>query len=211
MFPLQRALFPTNPLPLHVFEPRYRELTRHCLSDDRLFGVVLIMRGSEVGTDPDQERSSVGTLARIEQARELPDGRWVLDAAGVERLRVRQWLADDPYPRALVEPWPDPAVPESAVRDLIDAVVAGYDRLLGILEGPESGSAADRRGAVDADNLSSDFAAASFQLCTAAPLGELDRLRLLAADGTVQRLELLAELLEDLEATVRLLRNAAGD
>lgn len=211
MFPLQRALFPTNPLPLHVFEPRYRELARHCMSDDRLFGVVLIMRGSEVGVDPEQERSSIGTLARIEQARELPDGRWVLEAAGVERLRVRRWLPDDPYPRALVEPWPDPPAPESPLRDRIDAVVAGYDRLLGILEEPQGGAGASRRRAVDAGGLSSDCATASYQLCTAAPLGELDRLRLLAADGTAQRLELLAELLEDLEATVRLLRNAAED
>ena len=49
MFPLGCVLFPHAHLPLHVFEPRYRTLTRDCLRTDREFGVVLIERGSEVG------------------------------------------------------------------------------------------------------------------------------------------------------------------
>ena len=49
MFPLGTVLFPYAVLPLHVFEPRYRALTEHCLAGDGCFGVVLIERGSEVG------------------------------------------------------------------------------------------------------------------------------------------------------------------
>ena len=97
MFPLGSVLFPSIFLPLHVFEPRYRALARHCLDGDQEFGVVLIERGSEVGGD--DVRTSVGTVARILEAAELEDGRWVLGTVGTRRIRVRGWLPDDPYPR----------------------------------------------------------------------------------------------------------------
>jgi Lon protease-like protein len=45
----------------------------------------------------------VGTVARVVQTAELPDGRWLLDAVGTERFRVTEWLPDDPYPLAMVE------------------------------------------------------------------------------------------------------------
>ena len=98
MFPLQSVLFPNAVLPLHVFEPRYRELTEACLQGDGRFGVVLIERGKEVGGG--DSRFSVGTVARIVEAARTPDGRYLLATVGSERLRVRRWLADDPYPRA---------------------------------------------------------------------------------------------------------------
>src|SRR5437588_1623504 len=101
MFPLQTVLFPGVAMPLHVFEPRYRALTRHCLDGDGRFGVVLIERGSEVGGG--DVRVSVGTGARIVESAELPDGRWLLMVVGVERVGVRRWLPDDPYPQAEVD------------------------------------------------------------------------------------------------------------
>ena len=59
MFPLSAVLFPHSSMPLHVFEPRYRELMRDCLAGDGRFGIVLIERGSEVGGG--DERSTLGT------------------------------------------------------------------------------------------------------------------------------------------------------
>src|SRR3954453_12623991 len=110
MFPLGTVLFPSLFLPLHVFEPRYRELTRRCLEADREFGVALIERGSEVGGD--DVRTAVGTVARILEATELDDGRWVLGTVGIRRIRVVRWLEDDPFPRAEAEDWEDaPALP----------------------------------------------------------------------------------------------------
>src|SRR3954470_15280070 len=112
MFPLGAVLFPGVGIPLHVFEPRYRALMRHCLDTDRRFGVVLIERGSEVGGG--DVRFDVGTCARIVEADGLPDAGWALVAIGVERLRVRRWLPDDPYPRAEVELLVDEAPPPGA-------------------------------------------------------------------------------------------------
>src|SRR5205085_12341103 len=98
MFPLGTVLFPYAVLPLHVFEPRYRLMMRHVLDGDQEFGVVLIERGSEVGGG--DVRFDTGTIARVAQANELPDGRFVCTAVGVRRVRVRAWLPDDPYPLA---------------------------------------------------------------------------------------------------------------
>lgn len=208
MFPLQHLSLPGSTLPLHVFEPRYVEMTRFCLDGDGLFGVVLIMRGSEVGADPGQVRSDVGVLTRIRRARPAAGERWMLETECLDRLRVHRWLPDDPYPRALIEVWPDPPAHEPTVRERIETVAAGFDRLLGILESQAVGTAPDRQEAIRREMLSGDPARASFQLCSAAPVGELDRLRLLAAVGTVERLELLDELLRDVEQTVRLIEDS---
>ena len=88
MFPLGSVLVPGMVLPLHVFEARYRALVRDCVAGDGEFGVVLIERGSEVGGG--DVRTDVGTVARIVQADEMPDGRFALGAVGVRRVRVQR-------------------------------------------------------------------------------------------------------------------------
>src|SRR5690606_24236226 len=85
--------------------PRYRQMTVECIEREIEFGVVLIERGSEVGGG--DLRTDIGTLARIVQAQPFPDGRWALAAVGTRRIVVREWLHDDPYPRAIVESFPD--------------------------------------------------------------------------------------------------------
>ena len=202
MFPLQHLPLPGSTLPLHVFEPRYVELTRFCLDGDGLFGVALIMRGSEVGTDPSQVRSDLGVLTRIHRARPVEGERWMLEAECLDRLRVRRWLADDPYPRALTEPWPDPPTPAGAAAGPAVLVTEAFRRIVALLGADRTGGIPELR----LDRLSSDPTRAAYQLCSAAPVGELDRLRLLAAPATTERLQLLAELLEGVEETLRLLR-----
>src|SRR5262249_13665479 len=98
MFPLGTVLFPHAMLPLHLFEERYRALAETCLRGDGRFGVVLIERGFEVGGG--DQRFAVGTVARIVEAAQTPDGRYLLSTVGTERFRVRKWLDDDPFPRA---------------------------------------------------------------------------------------------------------------
>src|SRR6266536_1773512 len=123
MFPLGSVLFPHAQLPLHVFEPRYRAITETCLAGDGEFGVVLIERGSEVGGG--DARFSVGTVARIAAAGRLPDGRYLLAAVGTRRLRVREWLSDDPFPLAEVELLDESDAPAGA-----DEIRAEVERLL---------------------------------------------------------------------------------
>jgi len=188
MFPLGSVLFPSIFLPLHVFEPRYRLLTRHCLDGDHEFGVVLIERGSEVGGD--DVRTSVGTVARILEAAELEDGRWVLGTVGTRRIKVKEWLPDDPYPRADVEDWDDP-VPGPDAPDVYETVVARLRRVLALKA--ELGEAA-----VDATiELSDDPALGSFQVAAVAPIGPADQHRLLRAERPDERLRLLEMLLDE--------------
>ena len=188
MFPLGMVLVPSAGVPLHVFEPRYRALVRDCLSGDREFGVVLIARGSEVGGA--DERTDLGAVARIVEAVELPDGRWALAVVGVRRIRIREWLPDDPYPVADVEDWPDPS-PGPDHEDLLRRVVAQLRRCLAL-----AAEAGDRSAPATIE-LAGDPVLAGYQAVVVAPLGPHDQQRLLGATTPEDRLTQLAGLLSD--------------
>ncbi len=188
LVPLGTVLVPSAALPLHVFEPRYRELVRDCLAGSRELGVVLIERGSEVGGQ--DVRTDVGTVARILEAVELPDGRWALATVGVRRVRVLEWLPDDPYPVADVEDWPDPE-PGATHAKALDECVTRLRRALALAA--EAGDPA----APATIELSADPVLAGYQAVAVAPIGPLDRHRLLAAATPEQRLADLASLLDD--------------
>ncbi len=95
LFPLNVVLFPGGYLPLHIFEPRYRLMMRHCLDGDRRFGVVLISSGSEVGEPATPE--AVGTIANIDEAKTLEDGRMVIGVEGEQRFRIVKIVDQVPY------------------------------------------------------------------------------------------------------------------
>lgn len=96
LFPLRTVLFPGMPLPLRIFEERYRVMVRELLETGSEFGVLLIREGAEVGGGA--RPYEVGTLARIEESVETPDGRYMLDTRGTRRFRLRRMLAPRPYP-----------------------------------------------------------------------------------------------------------------
>jgi Lon protease-like protein len=188
MFPLGTVLFPSLVLPLHVFEPRYRRLVQDCLAGEPEFGVVLIERGSEVGGG--DVRTHVGTVARIVEAAELPDGRWALTAVGMRRTRVTSWLEDDPYPRAEVQDWEDAPADASLVAAHAEVVVL-LRRSLGLQA--EMGGAA----APATVELADDVLLAGYQACALAPIGPLDQQRLLAAPTPGERVATLRLALVD--------------
>ena len=199
MFPLNAVVFPGVGIPLHVFEPRYRALTRDCLDGDGRFGIVLIERGSEVGGG--DVRFDLGSVVRIAEAAELPDGRWVLLVVGVSRLRVARWLPDEPYPRAEVAELED-QVPGPDVGERRDAVERLLRRALAIKA--ELGEPA----APATFELDPDPTVAAYQAASLAPVGPADAQRLLEPDSADERLGLLVDLLED-EVEV-LARRASG-
>ena len=105
MFPLGSPLFPHMPLRLQVFEPRYLKMLAELIEARAVrFGVVLIERGTEVGGG--EQRFDVGTVAEVTDL-DAQDGLVRLVAHGGSRFRVRDWLADAPYPRAEVVELPD--------------------------------------------------------------------------------------------------------
>ncbi len=192
MFPLGTVLFPSMLLPLRIFEPRYRTMIRHCLDTDRRFGVVLIERGHEVGGG--DVRSDVGCAATVMQAEEQRDGQWLLMALGTSRIRVVEWLEDDPYPRARVEPWCVAELGGSPPMSL-ELLVSRFRRVLAMA------AELDAWSVPFGIELSDDPVVALYQMCGSAPLGPFDRQSLLRCADVATLAERLNGLLEELTDT----------
>jgi Lon protease-like protein len=111
LFPLSAVLFPHMPLPLHIFEPRYRQMIGDCLEAGHSFGVVAIREGSETGSATPYD---VGTLAKIVRIDRLDDGRMNLLVMGASRFQIVQTGDDRPYLRGQIR-----IIPESG--DDLDA------------------------------------------------------------------------------------------
>ncbi|WP_167106895.1 LON peptidase substrate-binding domain-containing protein [Mycobacterium sp. DL592] len=199
MFPLQSALLPGETLPLRIFEPRYSQLVQDCLAmDDPAFGVVLITRGREVGGG--DVRGDVGALARIAEYADHGMGQYQLNAVVCERIRVTEWLADDPYPRAIVQPWPDepgPAVGPERIGEVVDRILALFERIV------SSRGAQLRPDALAvAPDIADDPSRHIYALASRVPMGQADRYALLAAPTLAERVDLFTDALETVAAMV---------
>ncbi len=132
LFPLHTVLFPGMPLPLHIFEARYRLMIQRCLEEDQPFGVVLIRQGLEA-LGPLALPHGVGTTARIVQVEKLKEGRMNIFTVGEERFRIRSLRHDEPYLTAAVEMLPmDLPATLSVIRGTHDLQpwISDYLRLL---------------------------------------------------------------------------------
>lgn len=206
MFPLGSPLLPGAVLPLHVFELRYRMMMDDVVhTDPAEFGVVLIERGHEVGGG--DVRSIVGTVAHVARHDELEDGRRAVIAVGVRRIRIEQWLPDDPYPVALVSDWPDDPV-EGGVGDervATERLRGAVDRFLAVVRRlDEHTPEVDPRS--DVESLD-DY---SYRVAITLPLGAADRQRVLESSDAIERSSRVTTAVEDLEALVRF-RLGLGD
>jgi len=108
IFPLPNVvLFPGVFLPLHIFEPRYREMVADALSTDRMIGMVLLRPGWQPayeGRPPVYPMGCSGVITHVES---LPDGRYNIVLRGVERFRILEEDDQKSYRRAIVEGAPD--------------------------------------------------------------------------------------------------------
>jgi uncharacterized protein len=136
-FPLHTVLFPHLPLPLHIFEERYRAMARDLVADGSPYSgrlvVSMITAGQEVGGDATTQ--PIGTICEVHAAEQLADGRWMLIVVGVARARLGAVDRSGPY--ALVEATPmdepmgdapEPLVPR--VQVALDAYMATVKRLV---------------------------------------------------------------------------------
>ena len=196
MFPLGSVLLPGGILPLHVFEPRYRDMVRDCLRADGEpeFGQALITHGWETGGG--DARAMVGTVAQMLQIEALDEERYAIVAVGTRRIRINAWLPDDPYPLADVDDWPDE---DPDLAGLAVDVAATHARVRAALVlAAQLGEAS-----IDDTEISEDPLVATYHLSTLAPIGAADQLRLLAVPGPAARLDLLDEILDDVEAMLK--------
>ena len=104
LFPLPNVvLFPNVCLPLHVFEPRYREMVSDALDGDRIIGMVLLRPGWESDYEGRPEIYQVGCAGLITHADRTVDGRYNLVLRGFEKFRIRREDHERSYRRADVD------------------------------------------------------------------------------------------------------------
>src|SRR5204863_196658 len=122
LFPLGTVLLPGAALPLHVFEPRYRQLAVDLVTGvvpDREFGVVAVREGWAPDDDGIDGLHTVGCTAVLRDVKRLPDGRFDLVTDGARRFRLLDLDADSkPYLMGSIEHLPDDPSDDAAVDEL---------------------------------------------------------------------------------------------
>lgn len=207
MFPLEWVLLPGEELSLRIFERRYTVLVGELMqSGDPRFGVVLISRGREVGGG--EQRNDIGAMARITECNELGGGRYLLRCLVGERIRVQEWLPDDPYPQAVVTDWPDESgkpVSDSQFRAVEDRIFALHKR---IASARGSWFMASRNQLLGGRRLRSlEPGQRLYSLACRVPMGEADRYAVLSAPSVADRLAALTEAVDTVAARVEFERS----
>jgi Lon protease-like protein len=161
LFPLHTVLCPGIVLPLHIFEDRYRALTRHCLDTGTPFGVVLIREGREVGNGRSLALAGVGALVEIREAGRYPDGRYDLLAAATGRFAIDAVDPErEPYLVADVTPLEDEVGDEAHAERLAASAIRRFVRYLELMRARdgETIEALDIRVEVDSARSTDDDA-----------------------------------------------------
>jgi Lon protease-like protein len=199
LFPLGSVLFPGLALPLHIFEPRYRQLVADLQQGDddasRSFGVVAIRAGHEVGATSVASLHEVGTCAVLRRVTPYPDGRFDILATGARRFRLLALDESRPYLQGDVEWLDDDAGEPEQTAALAADVAAGFRLYQQVL-----GAAPEETG-----ELPDDPTVLSYLVSAAMVLDLGDRQRLLATPSTAQRLQRLSRVLDRERTIIRLI------
>ena len=119
IFPLPNVvLFPSVFLPLHIFEPRYRQMVDDSLKGDRIIGMVLLRPGWEGNYEGRPAVYGIGCAGVITHAERLPDGRFNIVLRGMEKFRIVDEQDERQYRMASVEPVPDPGIDAAARNEM---------------------------------------------------------------------------------------------
>ena len=182
LFPLNTVLFPGMPLPLHIFEPRYREMIGFCSETEKPFGVVLIREGSEVGEPATP--FDVGTLARIVGLDRMQDGRMNIVTVGTRRFRLVSYSAEKKsYMVGDVEPLPDDPDAPSRSAGLVDEVASLARRYVAMVQAALEQDLVPLQLPDSAEEM-------SYVVGGSLRVHNPERQRLLETTSTAQRLEL---------------------
>jgi Lon protease-like protein len=190
LFPLSVVLFPGNPLPLHIFEPRYRRMLVDCLAADRRFGITPV---AEDGPPPGP--GSLGCVAEIRLNQELPDGRSNIVVIGGTRFVVGRILTESlPYIVGLVQGFEDEEGTEPAEADVVSLRRLTAQYLAGLRELNDE--------APEEPVLPEDPVSLSFHISGSINCDLGVKQRLLAERSTAQRINALLLLLPVLNNTL---------
>ncbi len=187
IFPLPNVvLFPNVFLPLHVFEPRYRQMTSDAIAGDRIIGVVLLQPGHEADYEGRPPVYPVGCAGVMTHAERMPNGHFNIVLRGLEKFRVTAEEHDRIYRVAHVDP-----LPETLREDDRVVVRQQRTRLEALLAPTGDRNGADPRmppGMPDEDLINA--------LAQYLDLDAIEKQALLERDGLRARCQALVELLE---------------
>ena len=185
LFPLPGvALFPDLPLPLHIFEPRYRAMLRDTLSGAKFIGIVQIRPGVTAEEGAPSPIFSIGCAGRIEGVAELEGGRSNIVLRGVSRFHIDEELPEGlPYRVARVSPLLEKVLDEEALTDSLARVLHEIGQ---IDEGMSLLARTDEAPKALVVNM----------LAQLLPLDDLERQSLIEAATIDERARLLAEILD---------------
>jgi len=187
IFPLPNVvLFPNLFLPLHIFEPRYREMVADALKGDRIIGMALLRPGFEANYQGQPPVYPIGCAGVITHAEPLPDGRYNIVLRGMEKFRITGEDHSRAYRLAQVDAIPEPL--GDAERQAIRQHRHKLEALLAALV-ERSGSDPKFPPAVPDEDLVN-------ALAQYMQLDPLERQALLEREGVVARCRSLVELLE---------------
>lgn len=193
LFPLETVLFPGGLLPLRIFEVRYLHMVEQCRKDGTPFGIVSLLKGSEVRR-PGVDHASfhpVGTLARITHFDAPQPGLMEIDCLGAERFRIvsshqlthGQWVGD-------VE------LLDNDVATPIPTDLAHTSKTLGqLIQTLQEQHVAENRFPVLLPLQLEDCGWVANRWCELLPLSVQLKHNLLALDSPLVRLELVADVL----------------
>jgi Lon protease-like protein len=133
LFPLPKVvLFPGTRIPLHIFEPRYRQMVIDAESKDRLIAMVLPKKGDD-GDPGDRELHEVACLGQMQRLQRLQDGRFLMQLAGLQRVRIRREVkGGTPFRLAFVDLMPDYLNPLEGIQGsaMVEEVIEAFNVLL---------------------------------------------------------------------------------
>ena len=188
LFPLPNVvLFPNVFLPLHIFEPRYREMVADALAGDRLIGMVLLKPGWGYDDKDPPPVYPIGCSGVITHVEHLADGRYNIVLRGIERFRVVREDYSRSYRRAVVESVTEAEL-ASADRMAVRSQRARLEALLAPAVEPVATEAKVPASMPDADLVNA--------LAQYLDLEPLEKQALLERNGVRARAESLVELLE---------------
>ena len=179
------VLFPNVFLPLHIFEPRYRQLVDDALKGDRIIGMVLLRPGWEADYGGRPAVYPIGCAGVITHAERLPDGRFNIVLRGMEKFRVIGEESGKAYRVARVDAVPEPAA------DLVRAEMRSQRRRLESLLVPQHEVQPEAK--VPSSMADEDLVNALAQYLEFEPV---EKQALLERDGVLNRCRSLIELLE---------------
>ncbi len=192
LFPLELVLLPTERVPLHIFEPRYRDLIGECLARDREFGLVL---------SDERGLREIGTRAAVTEVIDrFPDGRLNILVEGGDRFRLLELTKGRTFQTAEIEPVADEdtAAPEEDV-----------ERALGLFRDLREA------GGFEVEEPDPEAGMLSYRLAARVDFGAEVKQQLLELRSEPERLRIVCELLEHaakaVEAERRIRERASGN